>query len=215
MRGWFTSPQNLAGCALGGAGAVLHLVAGAGGVWWPLLVAALYGCGAAARGAPRRRARRAMAPPQGPDLAAVRASLDGVEARSIELDDELALQVRLIVKGLRDLCARIDAGRDAGGDVHVVTRMATEYLPATVGDYLSIPRSQARLRLGSGGRTAFEMAQGQLSILAGQVEEVTEAIVRGDHDRLAAQGRFLESRFATGPLVLPPAEPGGAPRTRG
>jgi hypothetical protein len=207
------SPGNLAGCGLAAVGVALHLVGVAGGVWWPLLVVALYACGfAVARSRSRRPGVVVVDPAPGPDLAAIRSALDRVEARSIDLPDELALPARLIVKGLRDLLLRIDLRQAGSADSFVVSRIATEYLPATIDDYLSIPRSQARLLRGANGKTAFEMAQGQLALLTTQVTEVTDALVRGDHDRLAAQGHFLESRFATSPLSLPPADPGATTR---
>ncbi len=216
IRGFAASPGNLTGVALAAVGVALHLVGVAGGVWWPLLVAALYACGLAI-GRSRSRPQRIIVvdPGPGPDVGAIRAALDQVEARSIDLPDELALQVRLIVKGLRDLLARIDLRQAGSADAFVVSRMATEYLPATIGDYLSIPRAQARVLRGANGRTAFEMAQGQLALLNTQVGEVSDALVRGDHDRLATQGHFLESRFAASPLALPPADHGAAPRPEG
>jgi hypothetical protein len=130
-----------------------------------------------------------------------------VESGSVDLPDDLALQVRLIIRGLRDLLARIDL-ETGGADAFVVTRIATDYLPTTVGEYLKIPRSQATVLRGANGRTAFEMAQGQLTLLDGQLAELTEAFVKGDHDRLAAQGHFLESRFAESGLALPAPDPG-------
>ena len=209
LRAFVTSPANLAGGALALLGVVLRLAGALGGAWWPLAIVLLYACGYGI-GASRWRRPPVVVidvDPAGPDLGAIRTALDQVEARSIDLPDELALQVRLIVKGLRDLLARSEFRQAGGGDVRVVTKIATEYLPATVTDYLSIPRSQARLLRGANGKTAFEMAQGQLSLLSGQLSEVTDAMVRGDHDRLAAQGHFLESRFATSSLSLPPPDP--------
>ena len=208
LRAFFTSSSNLAGCALALLGVVLRLAGALGGAWWPLAIVLLYACGYGIGASRWRRSQVVVIDPvPAPDLGAIRAALDQVEARSIDLPDELALQVRLIVKGLRDLLARSEFRQAGGGDVRVVTKIATEYLPVTVTDYLSIPRSQARLLRGANGKTAFEMAQGQLSLLGGQLSEVTEAMVRGDHDRLAAQGHFLESRFDASTLSLPPPDP--------
>lgn len=214
MRAYATSPGNLAACGLAAVGVLLGAVGVVGGVLWPLLVALLY-AGGYWIGATRlsRPAVPAIAPAaSGPDLGAIRAALAQTETRSVDLPDELALQVRLIIKEVRDLLPRLDP-QVGGGDAFVVTRIATDYLPTTVNEYLKIPRSQARLLRGANGRTAFEMAQGQLTLLDGQLTEVTEALVRGDHDRLATQGHFLESRFAASALSLPPAaDPDVTPR---
>jgi hypothetical protein len=207
VQAYVTSTGNLAGCALAAAGVLLHLIVGLGGVFWPLLVVVLYGIGwVGATRLSRPHVTVIDVAASGPDIGAIRSVIEQVETRSVDLPDELALQVRLIIKGLRDLLPRIDL-RVSGGDTFVVTKIATDYLPTTVNEYLRIPRSQARLLRGSNGRTAFEMAQGQLALLDGQLAEVTEALVKGDHDRLATQGHFLESRFAESALSLPPSDP--------
>jgi hypothetical protein len=208
VRARVTSPGNLIGCGLAAVGVLLGLVGVVGGLVWPLLVAVLYVAGhwVGATGLSRPRVPAALPAASGPDTGAIRSVLAGVETRSVDLPDDLALQVRLIIRALRDLLTRVDL--DTGGaDAFVVTRIATDYLSTTIGDYLAIPRSQATLLRGANGRTAFEMAQGQLALLDAQLTELTEALVRGDHDRLAAQGHFLESRFAESGLELPAPGP--------
>jgi hypothetical protein len=209
LRARVTSPGNLAGCGLAAIGVLLGFVGVVGGLAWPLLVAVLYAGGhwIGTTRLPRPHVPAALPAASGPDIGAIRSVLAQVETRSVDLPDDLALQVRLIVRALRDLLARIDL-ESGGADAFVVTRIATDYLPTTVGDYLKIPRSRANLLRGANGRTAFEMAQGQLTLLDAQLTELTEALVRGDHDRLAAQGHFLESRFAESGLALPAADSG-------
>jgi hypothetical protein len=212
VQAYVTSTGNLAGCALAAAGVLLSLIVGLGAVFWPLLVVVLYGIGwVGATRLSRPHVTVIDVAASAPDIGAIRSAIEQVETRSIDLPDELALQVRLIIKDLRDLLPRIDL-RISGGDTFVVTKIATDYLPTTVDEYLRIPRSQARVLRGANGRTAFEMAQGQLALLDGQLTELTEALVKGDHDRLSAQGHFLASRFAESGLSLPSADPDVAPR---
>ncbi len=216
VRARVTSPANLAGCTLAAIGVLLHAVGVVGGLVWPLLVAVLYAGGywIGATRLSRRDPPPALPVASGPDIGAIRSALARVETRSVDLPDDLALQVRLIIRALRDLLTRIDL-ETGGGDAFVVTRIATDYLPTTVGEYLKIPRSQANLLRGASGRTAFEMAQGQLTLLDAQLTELTESLVKGDHDRLATQGHFLESRFAESGLQLPAAAPDVIPRPEG
>lgn len=77
---------------------------------WPLLVAVLYVAGhwVGATGLSRPRVAAALPAASGPDIGVMRSVLAGVETRSVDLPDDLALQVRLIIRALRDLVTRVD-----------------------------------------------------------------------------------------------------------
>ena len=82
-------------------------------------------------------------------------------------------------------------------DLYVVQRTATDYLPATLQAYLALPPQFAATKVVENGKTALQLVDEQLDLLAAQLEEITDAVHRQDSDRLLANGRFLEERFGT------------------
>jgi hypothetical protein len=91
-------------------------------------------------------------------------------------------------------------------ELHVLTRMATEYLPSAINPYLQLPRDYAeRVRL-SDGRTAIYILCAQLDVMYAQTWNVVDAVARSDGDKLMANERFLEDKFGHNPLNIPPQE---------
>lgn len=89
-------------------------------------------------------------------------------------------------------------------DLYVVQRTATDYLPATLRAFLALPPQFAATKVVVNGKTALQLVDEQLDLLAAQLEEITDAVHKQDSDRLLANGRFLEERFGTkSDLALP------------
>jgi len=91
---------------------------------------------------------------------------------------------------------------------------ATNYLPEAIGAYLRLPRSWADSRPVEGGRTSLMVLCDQLDLLADTMDEVLDAVCRGDADALVAHGRFLAEKFGPaasgGGLDLGAIPPGSA-----
>jgi hypothetical protein len=203
-----TSTKNLAGLVLAVVGLVLHF-AGVVGDVWPLVVAGLYAVGALA--APPDRRRLGSAPgASSVDAAEVRRALGGLQRRLTgRVPADVAASVGRISTVIRELLDRVNAQPAASEDVFVLSRMACDYLPATIDGYLRLPPTYATQHRLADGRTPLAMVQDQLGLLEGKLKEVSDAMLAGDSDRLAAHGRFLQESFAESSLSLaPPRGPG-------
>lgn len=89
-------------------------------------------------------------------------------------------------------------------DLYVVQRTATDYLPATLQAYLALPPRFAATQVVEQGKTAVQLLDEQLDLLAAQLDDIADAVHRQDSDRLLANGRFLEERFGDkSDLALP------------
>ena len=89
-------------------------------------------------------------------------------------------------------------------DLYVIQRTATDYLPATLQAYLALPPQFAATKVVENGKTAAQLVDEQLDLLASQLDEIKDAVHRQDSDRLLANGRFLEERFGNrSDLALP------------
>jgi len=200
LNAYATSTKNLVGLGLALVGVLLHFVGVVGSIW-PLVVIALYSAGALA--APPDRRVGAAISAQTLDPAGVRRALSQVDRRvQTGVPPEFATSVRRITDGVRDLLTRVADQPAASEDVFVLARIATDYLPATVDGYMRLPTSYAASHKGADGRTPYQMACGQLSLLEAKLSEVSDAMLKGDSDELAAHGRFLEDSFSASSLSL-------------
>jgi hypothetical protein len=191
------SNKNLAGSAAGLAGLGLHFL-GLVGDLWPVVVGGLYGVGALA-----------TPPTRTYDL---RGGLDGANLnramaeqqrrlRGRVPDDVLAAVARIHAQ-VRELAERPQAFPAGSADAYVVERTALDYLPTALESYLNLPRGYANRVPVSAGRTARQVLLEQLALLETQLDEVLDAVAKGDADRLLAHGRFLEDRFGRSQLDL-------------
>ncbi len=88
-------------------------------------------------------------------------------------------------------------------DLFVVGRTATDYLPSALQVYLNLPRAYATLHKMPNGKTADQVLDDQLTLLASKMDEVADAVHKKDSDALLANGRFLQEKFGASPLALP------------
>jgi len=194
------SGKNVAGSALALGGLGLHL-AGVIGDIWPLVVPALYVIGAllVPSKPPRPNA------PERFDAGSIERALDGTldMARGRIPSDVFA---RLTSIRQRTLALLPRAADLPGGsqDLFVLQRTATDYLPASVRFYVSLPADYATTHVVQDGKTPLQVLQDQLELLDDQMAEIGDAVNQRDSDRLLVQGRFLEERFGKrGELNLP------------
>jgi hypothetical protein len=210
---YLASTKNIAGCLLALVGLVLYFV-GVLGRLWPLVVVALYLIGALA--APPGSAAdllRGGYDPRGVKSALSRLRKD-IRGR---VPQEIQWKVDRITNSIETILPK--AGQLPGGskDLFVLQRTATDYLPTALNSYLDMPREYADTHPVDEGKTARQILSDQLDLLAGQMDEVADAVNRGDVERLLAHGRFLEERFGRSQLSIePPAvKPGDGDQGHG
>lgn len=141
---------------------------------------------------------------------AVRSSVRGKVHKSV------SARVDNICSLIEQVLPRADEFGDGSPEMHLLSRMATDYLPGALNPYLAIPRNYAERVPLSDGRTAIESLCSQLDVMYAQMWQVVEAVLRSDGDRLLANERFLEGKFGGNPLTLPADDPSaGGPSSRG
>ena len=102
----------------------------------------------------------------------------------------------------------------------LIRQTALEYLPRALNAYLALPRVYAERRTVANGRTPHDELLAQLQLLNSKMQDVADNIAKRDTDRLIANGRFLQERFAPSSLdvqqpVEQPAESRAAADRRG
>jgi hypothetical protein len=78
-----------------------------------------------------------------------------------------------------------------------VRKLLAEHLPGLVDSYTRIP-SSLRGREHAGSTPAAQVTEG-LSVIAGEIETMSQNLSRNDLDALAVRGRFLESKYVSPP----------------
>jgi len=134
----------------------------------------------------------------------IRSSVRGKVHKSV------AVRVNNICGLIEQVLPRADSLGAGSHEMHVLSRMATDYLPGAVNPYLALPRDYAERTPLSDGRTATQVLCSQLDVMYAQMWQVVEALARSDGDKLLANERFLEDKFGRSPLDLP-KPPGQAP----
>lgn len=138
-------------------------------------------------------------------IRAVRSSVRGRVHKSVlvRVNNICALIERLLPRA-----AELGAGTH---ETHVLTRTATDYLPAAINPYISLPRDYAERVPQADGRTAVQILCAQLDTMYAQLWAVYDTLMRRDGDRLLANERFLDEKFGRSALDLPPAAPSTQP----
>lgn len=138
----------------------------------------------------------------------VRSSVRGKVHKSVYV------RVNNICDLVEQLLPRANELGEGSPEFHLLTRTATEYLPDAVNRYLAVPRDYAERVPMSDGRTAIIILCAQLDRMYSQLYQVVEVLVRRDGDKLLANERFLEDKFGSSPLNLPPDPPRAAQSTQ-
>lgn len=185
---------NIVGAALGLAGLGLYFT-GIIGPGWPFIVAGLYALGAvlAWQVAPAEEhleiARELHAD-------ALLAELDRLLA---QVAKRLPAQALALLKELRttlgELLPRLADNATFSSQAHGVEKTVTDYLPATLENYLRLPPMFARMHKLAGGKTADEQLQEQLDLLLAQMRSMLQGALADDARALAENGAFLRDRF--------------------
>src|SRR5579859_26771 len=183
------------------------------GAAWPVLLIALgawlfwHEDGRYARragwGSGRRSEQLRPAPMQRPKPA--REAHDGrpaaADPRSLRPGAELPIDVQVKVEQIRRkvdvLLSYADRFPPFSQDLYLVRQTANDYLPRTLSAYLGLPKQAAADKpLSPGGKTPYQELKAQLDLLDAKLDEIAQDLQRQDTDRLLANRRFLEERFA-------------------
>jgi hypothetical protein len=196
------SSKNIVGSALAILGLILFFTGAVNSFFWPFVVVAMYGVGALLAPGPPKVSLSGTSF----DADSIRRSLQ----RTLSISDgklSPALQAKVqnisdTILGILPHFANFPPGSP---DLFVVGRTATDYLPSALQAYLNLPRAYATLHKMPNGKTADQVLDDQLTLLASKMDEVADAVHKKDSEALLANGRFLEEKFGASPLALPQA----------
>ena len=194
------SGKNIVGSTLALFGLLLFFTGAITSFFWPFVVVAMYGIGALlAPGPPKVAIGDTTFDPDG-----IRRSLQrqlSIANGKVPASSWSKLQdIADTIMGILPHYADFPAGSP---DLFVVGRTATDYLPSALQAYLNLPRAYATLHKMPNGKTADQVLDDQLALLASKMDEVADAVHKKDSDALLANGRFLEEKFGASPLALP------------
>lgn len=132
----------------------------------------------------------------------------------VRLGARIGPQAQAVVQRIEDklafLLPRVGADGGAFDLAHYdVERIAFNYLPDALGQYLDLPVEQARSVRLAEGLTAEEWLTEQLIRLDNALENVAGSVFARDAQGLLIHGRFLRERFAEQPFRLPGESPVG------
>lgn len=188
---WLYSNGNLLGSALALVGLGLYFGGLIGDIWW-LIVPGLYAAGyLIAPRAPRRQDSLSQAQLD------LHEALDELQRRAHNglTAERLATFDRLIAS-LRDTLPLLD--KQALGDRSAYTLRQTilDYLPATLDNYLRLPKVYRQMHKLKDGRTPRQVFVAQLDTLNEEVQSSLAALAENDAQQLLANERFLADRFS-------------------
>jgi hypothetical protein len=203
---YFWSAKNLAGCAGGVVGLVLHFL-GVAGSYWPVVVAGLYAAGALL--APPEKKVSLVIDDTVAETGRLRADLDGLVARVREhrLPPEAAGRLEEITSMLAGVLDRADLLTASPDALYEITRAIRTDLPTSFEAYLNLPRWYAARRV-VGQSTPSDELVDQLGLIAVSVSKTAGDVYAADAQRMRDHTTYLRDREHAGDLRLPPPGPG-------
>jgi phage shock protein PspC (stress-responsive transcriptional regulator) len=142
---------------------------------------------------------------EAPELAAWREQLHPLQERLKERSGPQTLgALQNIEEKLAFLLERIGEGNEFF-DLRPfeVRKIAFEYLPDTLNQYLQLPPSMAQTQRLNSGKTAEESLNEQLNLLDSTLHDLAKSLFEKDAGGLLVHGRFLKEKFAEQPFRLP------------
>ena len=187
---WLYSNANLLGTVLALLGLGLYL----GGIinegWW-LIIPGLYLAGYLI--APR--------PPQAKPISQAQldlsTALDAMQQRAQQgLSAERLQTFDRLITSLRDALPLLEAQSTGDRSAYTLRQTILDYLPATLDNYLRLPRAYRQMHKLNDGRTPREVFVAQLDTLHNEVQSSIKALAENDTQQLLANERFLADRFS-------------------
>jgi phage shock protein PspC (stress-responsive transcriptional regulator) len=138
------------------------------------------------------------------ELAAWKERLDPLQSRLRERSGSATLDtLRQIEEKLAFLLERIDEGNDPFDlKSFEVRKIAFDYLPDALDQYLQLPPMLAQSQRLASGKTAEEALHEQLNLLDNALLELAKSLFENDARGLLVHGRFLREKFAEQPFRL-------------
>lgn len=147
----------------------------------------------------------AGAPPPAPRVSAAEKALVAV-VRRVDTSDRFERTDVILVHEVSDLLGPLLLRiAERGGDAqvrHDLETLATDHLPRTVDDFLSLPPDVARESRNASGTTPAEELRSQLHLLVEGCRQLRDSVHAADVDRQQQQSRFLEAKFRKSDLDL-------------
>ncbi|MEW6445498.1 MAG: hypothetical protein AB1479_05635 [Pseudomonadota bacterium] len=189
---WFYSTGNILGSLLALAGLGLYFT-GLIDRWWWLIVPGLY-LGGLLLALPPAQGERGTPSAATLDM---HDSLDDMSKRARkELSAEVGATFERLIQALRETLPHLEDRPTGDHAAFTVRQMVRDYLPATLDNYLRLPRAYRRMHKLPDGRTPQQAFIAQLSTLENELRDTLGALASDDTQRLLAHGRFLEDRFS-------------------
>jgi hypothetical protein len=154
----------------------------------------------------------AAAGPNSPELTAWRNALQPLRTRLSERSGETTLNLLAgIEEKLVFLMQRLDQKPQDMLDLRPfeVRKIAHDYLPDTLNEYLRLPSGLARTERIRGEKTAEEALTEQLTLLDTTLHDLARSLFEKDAAGLLVHGRFLKEKFAEQPFRLDVDTPPG------
>lgn len=146
--------------------------------------------------------------PPAPTGEEILASVEAVRRRVAgTVPPAVVARVDGIGRTVADMVPRLDRLGMGNQQAHTVVATATSYLPEAVDAYLRLPRDFADRRAVADGKTSLMLLVDQLDLLGARLTMISDAVSREDANALIAHGAFLQEKFSSTPLTLPPGTP--------
>ena len=130
----------------------------------------------------------------------VRAIKSSIKGR---VDKSVLVRVNHICALVEQALPRANELGAGSEEMHVLSKMTTDYLPSALNPYLQMPRQYAERNALADGRTATQVLCNQLDVMYARMWQVNNAILQADGDKLLANGRFLDDKFGPNSFDLP------------
>jgi phage shock protein PspC (stress-responsive transcriptional regulator) len=144
-------------------------------------------------------------PEESPELAAWREKLDPMRER---LRDRTGPETMGVLESIEEKLAFLLKRLAQGEELFdlrpfEVRKIAFDYLPDALNQYLALPSSMARTQRLHSGKTAEESLREQLGLLDNTLRDLAKSLFEKDAGSLLVHGRFLREKFAEQPFRLP------------
>lgn len=190
---FLTSTRNLVGVVLALLGVGAYLL-GFLGAWWLPITLGLYLIGVLVTPA---TTRETLNLPETASAEELRRNLDRyVKMLRGRIPDEAMRRVLNIRENIGAVLPRLqDLEKRGDPNAYLIRQTVLDYLPATLENYLKLPRQYARTHVLEGGKTSELVLQEQLTLLDDTMVQVVADLSKGDAEALIANGRFLQEKF--------------------
>jgi hypothetical protein len=198
IRRFLGSRGHVVGSLLGIVGILLLDAGLVHGLLAIAVIAGLYAIGYFL--ATRPKLTTDFATPEAKDADVIEAGLDQMLA---EVERDIAPDIYEVVQGIRDaIVFTLDHVGDlqTDPDIFAVRQTALTYLPEALSKYVSLPRGYAERQQLENGKTPHDVLLEQLLVMEQKANEVAEAVIDKQSQRLVAHGRFIAERFADSKL---------------